>query len=277
MVHTTLRTRNHIAAGDYFIYGWITDDRKHMLRIMKLNEDYTKLTKDMIVEIDCPPQGPVGRLMLHYDLRLSGNKPRLLLITTRLMAAYDIPDDVLTSGCQSSPLKLQAVWKYAPENISFGRILRVFRESAIVTLYEGKIRFIYPEIDNPEPNAKTIATYERTQFSSPTPYSSRHPAVFTSQRIFWPLCFPRSLPASVGSRHLIETAMVPAPSNLERKIDRVLVDHDELGPEKGGLACDAQDWDELSGKLCVRYVRSRFPHDYSWRKASARVTILEMV
>lgn len=81
----------------------------------------------------------------------------------------------------------------------------------------------------------------------------------------------------MGSRHLIETAMVPAPSNSEYKIDRVLVDHDELGPEKGGLACDAQDWDELSGKLCVRYVRSKFPHDYSWRKASGRVTILEMV
>lgn len=76
------------------------------------------------------------------------------------MAAYDISDDTLTSGCQSSPLKLQTVWKYVPENISFGRILRVFHESAIVTLYEGKLRFIYPEIDNPEPNAKTISTYK---------------------------------------------------------------------------------------------------------------------
>lgn len=64
MVHTTLRTRNHIAAGDYIVYGWITDDRKHMLRIMKLNEDYTKLTKDVIAEIDCPPQGPLGKLMV---------------------------------------------------------------------------------------------------------------------------------------------------------------------------------------------------------------------
>lgn len=97
---------------------------------------------------------------LHYDLRLSGKQPRLLLITTRLMAAYDISDDVLTSGCQSSPLKLHAVWKYIPKDVSFGRILRVFRESAIVTLYEGKIRFVYPEIDNSEPNAKTMATYE---------------------------------------------------------------------------------------------------------------------
>lgn len=71
--------------------------------------------------------------------------------------------------------------------------------------------------------------------------------------------------------------MLPTPSNEECEIDRVLVDHDELAPEQCGLACDAQDWDELSGKLCIRYVRSRFPHDYSWRKTSWRVTILEMV
>jgi hypothetical protein len=76
------------------------------------------------------------------------------------MAAYDISDDALTSGCQSSPLKLLTVWKYLPEKISFGRILHVLHESAIVTLYEGKIRFVYPEIDDPEPNAKTIATYQ---------------------------------------------------------------------------------------------------------------------
>lgn len=64
MVHTTLRTRNHIVAGDYLVYGWITEDRKHMLRIMKLNEDYTKLAKDVVVEIDCPP-GHDGRLMVN--------------------------------------------------------------------------------------------------------------------------------------------------------------------------------------------------------------------
>ena len=63
MVHTSLRTRNYTVAGDYLACGWITDDRKHMLRIMRLNEDYTKLDKDVIVEIDCPP-GNDGRLMV---------------------------------------------------------------------------------------------------------------------------------------------------------------------------------------------------------------------
>lgn len=72
--------------------------------------------------------------------------------------------------------------------------------------------------------------------------------------------------------------MLPAPGNEDRKIDRILVDHDELGPDtSGSMACDAQDWDELSGKLCVRYVRSRFPNDHSWRKTSWRIAILDMV
>ena len=71
------------------------------------------------------------------------------------MVAYDISDDTLTSGCQ----KLPTVWKCLPEKISFGRILHVLHESAIVTLYEGKIKFVYPELDDSEPNAKTIATY----------------------------------------------------------------------------------------------------------------------
>ncbi|KAG9311902.1 hypothetical protein JVU11DRAFT_8163 [Chiua virens] len=273
MVHTMERTRNHIVGGDYLVYGWITEDRNHMLRIVKLNEDYTKSVKDVTVEIDCP-SGHDGRLMVRYDLRLSGKRPKLLLITTRLMAAYDISDDALTIASQSPPLKLPAMWKYVPETISFGRIIRVFHESAIVTLYGGQLRFIYPEIDNPEPNAKTIATYK---FSPPTPYSSRYPTVFTSERIFWPLRFPRSLPCSTGLKHLIETASIPPLSNEECEIARVLVDYDELGPEKGSLACDAQDWDELSGRLCVRSVRSKFPHDFSWRKMSWRITILEMV
>jgi len=109
MVHTTSRTRNYVVAGDYLVYGWITDDRKHMFRIMKLNEDYTKLDKDVIAEIDCPP-GNDGRLMVRYDLWLSGKQPRLLLITTRLMAAYDTSDGALTSGRQSSPVKLPTVY-----------------------------------------------------------------------------------------------------------------------------------------------------------------------
>lgn len=81
----------------------------------------------------------------------------------------------------------------------------------------------------------------------------------------------------MGSKHLLEAAMLPVPSNEERKIDRVLVDHYEIAPEKDSLAYDAQDWDELSGKLCVRYVRSKYPHEFSWRKTSWRITILEMV
>ena len=81
----------------------------------------------------------------------------------------------------------------------------------------------------------------------------------------------------MGSKHLIETAMLPSPSNEECGIDKVVVEHGELVPVKGSLACDAQDWDELSGKLCVRYVRNKFPHDFSWRNTSWHITILEIV
>ena len=36
-----------------------------MVRIMKLNEDYTKLVKDVIAEIDCPA-GHDGKLMVNF-------------------------------------------------------------------------------------------------------------------------------------------------------------------------------------------------------------------
>ncbi|KAF9237789.1 hypothetical protein BU15DRAFT_62984 [Melanogaster broomeanus] len=274
MFHATTFIRNYTAAGDYVVYGWITDDRKHMLRIMKLSEDYTKLVKDVTVEIDCPP-GHDGRLRVRYDLRLSGKIPKVLLISARLMAAYDISDAALAS--ESLPLRIQPVWKHLPTHISFGRILQVFHEGAIVTLYEGKIRFIYPEIDDARPNTQTTAIYN---FPHPRPESSKWPAVFEPQRIFWPFRLPDSLPAVVGSRSRIETAMLPPPQSEECDVERVIIDHEELPSTSGGsmrATSVAQDWDELSGKLCVRSVRSRFPHDHAWRKTCWRITIMDMV
>lgn len=41
-----------------------------MVRIMKLNEDYTKLAKDVVAEVDCPP-GHDGRLMVNQS-RIQG-------------------------------------------------------------------------------------------------------------------------------------------------------------------------------------------------------------
>lgn len=73
MVHTISQARNHIVAGDYLVYGWITDDRKHLVRIMKLNEDYTNLANDVVSEIDCPP-GHDGKLMVGFG-RAQGLPP----------------------------------------------------------------------------------------------------------------------------------------------------------------------------------------------------------
>ncbi|KAF8839575.1 hypothetical protein BDN67DRAFT_969778 [Paxillus ammoniavirescens] len=274
MFHTTVFIRNYTVAGDYIAYGWITDDRKHMLRVMKLSDDYTTLVKDVTVEIDCPP-GHDGKLRIHYDLRFSGKTPRVLLISTRLMAAYDISD--MTSTSESLPLRIRPVWKHMPTEISFGRILQMFHEGAIVTLYEGKIRFIYPEIDNAKPNSQTVAIY---RFPHPKPQSSKWPACFESQRIFWLLRLPGPLPAAASSRPMIETATLPSPHGEDCDVERVLVDHEDLTSTSGCSVCVTsivQDWDELSGRLCVRHGKSKFPQDHSWRKLSWHITIMDMV
>ncbi|KAH7882281.1 hypothetical protein F5I97DRAFT_1909083 [Phlebopus sp. FC_14] len=269
MFHTSVFVRNYITAGDFILYGWITDDRRHMVRIMKLNENYTALEKDVTMEIDCPP-GHDGKLGVHYDLRLSGKVPRILLISTRLMAAYDIPDTNFIP--ESSPQSLSPMWIHSPSKVSFGRILQVFREASIVTLYEGKIRFIRPELDDAEPNSQITTAYN---FS----HTSKRPAVFDAQRIFWHLWLPGSLPAAVGSRNFIETSMLPLHCE-ECDVRRVLIDHKELPTTVGyavGVSSIVEDWDELSGRLCVRYVRSRFPHDHSWRKMSCRIAVIDIV
>lgn len=51
---TKVFVRNYAVAGDYVVYGWITSDRKHFLRVMQLNENYDGFLKDMTMEIDCP-------------------------------------------------------------------------------------------------------------------------------------------------------------------------------------------------------------------------------
>ena len=63
-VQTSVFIRNYVAAGDYFVYGWTVIDgseRKHLVRIMKLNENYSRFSQDVTVEIDCPP-GHSGKL-----------------------------------------------------------------------------------------------------------------------------------------------------------------------------------------------------------------------
>jgi hypothetical protein len=60
--------RNYAAAGDYVVYGWITSDRRHFLRIMQLNENYDSFRMDVTVEIDCP-KGHDGKLRVSAKMK----------------------------------------------------------------------------------------------------------------------------------------------------------------------------------------------------------------
>ena len=66
---TNVFVRNYAVAGDYVVYGWITSDKKHLLRIMQLNDNYDGFRRDMTVEIDCP-KGHDGKL------RVSAKPPK---------------------------------------------------------------------------------------------------------------------------------------------------------------------------------------------------------
>lgn len=93
----------------------------------------------------------------------------MLLVSARLMAAYNIPNNS-SSSASDSVLCLRPVWKHVPEEgrLSFGRILRVFTEGAIVTLRDGKTRYIVPEIhsSNRQMNSQTTAVYSVNCFRS---------------------------------------------------------------------------------------------------------------
>ncbi|KAL4078182.1 hypothetical protein V8B97DRAFT_2073630 [Scleroderma yunnanense] len=315
-VETNIFVRNYVAAGDYFAYGWTVtkangSERRHLVRIMKLNEDYSGLLQDVTVEIDCPP-GHTGKLRIKYDLRLAGNVPRLFLVSARLMAAYDIPDANASSTSDGIP-RLSPVWMYVPEegHLSFGKILRIFTEGAIVTLRDGKTRYIVPDIHstNRQLNSQTTVVYSFLQHRRE---NLSWPAVFDSQRAFWPvklssprsgnseqasLCHIDSPTTSSGRRTMIETAMIPPPCNEfgECVVRRLFIDyrnsteeHDLSSPQYHPIGMRAtrakpvtaivQDWDELSARLCVRYMKSvNYTRSQGLAQTSMRVVVMHIV
>jgi len=74
------------------------------------------------------------------------------------MAAYNVPYDVPSDSDAKPPL-LKSFWQLLPAAVTFGRFIKIFHEGAIVSLYEGEIRFIRPELDASEPNAHVIEKY----------------------------------------------------------------------------------------------------------------------
>jgi hypothetical protein len=74
----------------------------------------------------------------------------------------------------------------------------------------------------------------------------------------------------------IETTAVP---EHERGDGRALMDFQESQVLDTRLARNriVQDWDELSGRLCIRNAQSRFPQDLSRRRTTWQVTLVDFV
>ncbi|OAX33036.1 hypothetical protein K503DRAFT_860017 [Rhizopogon vinicolor AM-OR11-026] len=268
---TNVFVRNYAAAGDYVVYGWITTDRKHLLRIMQLNENYDGFRRDVTVEIDCP-KGHDGKLRIRYDLRLSSRIPRILLVSTRLIAAYNVPSDI-PNDSDSNP-RLLPFWQLHPAAVTFGRFITIFHEGAIVSSYEGQIRFIRPELDASEPNAHVIEKYT---FKPSHLQCSQWPSLFAAQRIFWNLTMAGQKETADHCQIAIETTAVP---ENEYREGRTLMDFQEaqiLDACPSARNRIVQDWDELSGRLCIRSSESRFPQDLRTRRTTWRVTLVDFV
>jgi hypothetical protein len=75
------------------------------------------------------------------------------------MTAYEIPSTLPNDPEASLPPLLTPFWQLRPAAVTFGRFVKMFHEGAIVSLYEGQIRFIRPDLDASEPNAHVIEKY----------------------------------------------------------------------------------------------------------------------
>jgi len=250
------------------------------------------------------------------------------------MAAYNIPNNSSASTSDSA-LRLPSVWKHVPEegHLSFGRILRVFTEGAIVTLRDGKTRYTVPDIhsNNRQMNSRTTEVYSvncfrpffgvylQCSYDLPLQFLQHKrenlswPAVFDSQRAFWPIrislpssrsseqtspCRTDPPSASTGMRTTIETALILPPYNEsggECVIQRLLIDYESSTEEHSHLysppdhqtyarairkpiTAIVQDWDELSGRLCVRHVRGvNYTRGQGLVQTSVRIVVIHMV
>jgi hypothetical protein len=229
-------------------------------------------------------------VQIRYDLRLAGRIPRILLVSTRLIAAYNVPSDIPNDSNLNPPL-LTAFWQLRPAAVTFGRFITMFHEGAIVSLYEGQIRFIRPELDASEPNAHIIETYAVSsvahlwywgvahfpfKFKPLHPQSSQWPSLFTAQRIFWPLTVVGQQKMAGHCQMAVETTAVP---EHEVRESHVLMDFQEsqiFHARTSARGHIVQDWDELSGRLCIRSSESR-PSQDSRTRRMWQVTLVDFV
>ncbi|KAG0698059.1 hypothetical protein DFH29DRAFT_123154 [Suillus ampliporus] len=189
------------------------------------------------------------------------------------MAAYNIPSTVSNDSDANPPL-LTPSWQLRPAAVTFGRIVKMVHEGAIVSLYDGQIRFIRPGLDDSEPNAHIIEEYT---FKPPRPQSSQWPCLFAAQRIFWLSSMPSHKELAGPWQMAIETTAVPGNDHCE---GRALMDFQETqtsDPHPSARSRIVQDWDELSGRLCIRSAQSRSSQDPRRRRTIWRITLVDFV
>jgi hypothetical protein len=206
------------------------------------------------------------------------------------MTAYNIPSAVPNDFDENVPPLLTPFWQLRPAAATFGRFVKIIHEGAIVSLYEGQIRFIRPDLDASEPNAYVIEKYNVSlalhprirgmthlslQFEPPRPQSSQWPCLFAAQRIFWLSSLPNQKGTTCPWQMAIETTAVPENDHRE---GRALMDLQETHTSAPSATTRiVQDWDELSGRLCIRSVQSRFTQYPRCRRTVWRVTLVDFV
>ena len=111
-------------------------------------------------------------------------------------------------------------------------------------------------------------------FKPPHPQCSQWPSLFTAQRIFWPLTMVSQKEIVDHWQMTIESTTVP---EYEDSKGRAIIDLGEsqiFDTDPSERNQIVQDWDELSGRLCVRIARSRFSQD---RKITCRIVLVDFV
>jgi hypothetical protein len=99
--------------------------------------------------------------------------------------------------------------------------------------------------------------------------------LFAARRIFWPLTVAGQEETADHWQMAFETTAVPEREDREGRVVMNFEKSQTFDAHLSGKQV-VQDWDELSGRLCIRSARSRFPQDVR-RRTTWRVTLVDFV
>ncbi|KAG2140787.1 hypothetical protein BD769DRAFT_1383959 [Suillus cothurnatus] len=151
----------------------------------------------------------------------------------------------------------------------FGRFVKIIHEGAIVSLYEGQIRFIRPNLDASEPNAYIIEKYN---------FEPSRPQKLTVAVLIRSAAHILALFPAQPERDDMSLANGYRNDRNDHREGRALMDLQETHSSAPSATTRmVQDWDELSGRLCIRSVQSRFTQYPRCRRTVWRVTLVDFV